>query len=205
MLVASPDTQLNFCLAVCFQASPLDRADRIRASAALCVSPERYLLSSEIKNATDFTSEIYALSWLSLDKSYSLSKLLLRLFKFTVIAQLSAAQQRIGSQVPTDLRRLLPPDYNWWFLARGDYSYTFISMNLLFKPSLNKWLCPWHSLYLVEGETIFLIVTQLCKHVFHWAAVFPTAVLKVQKLSVWWHVPFLLQSSICCPYLIDWF
>lgn len=34
---------------------------------------------------------------------------------------------------------LLPLGYDWWFLVWGDYSYTFISSHLLWKPSLNKW------------------------------------------------------------------
>lgn len=85
---------------------------QLTTSAALFVSPESYLLCVELtkrkKNATDFTSETNALFWLSHDKFYSLSKLLLRLFKFTVIARLSAAQQTIGSQVfCADLRRFL--------------------------------------------------------------------------------------------------
>lgn len=68
------------------------------------------------------TSETNALFWLLHDKSCSPSKLLLPLFKSSIIAQLSAAQRRIG-WVHTDLRNpspsglwLMVPCGRWLFL-----------------------------------------------------------------------------------------
>lgn len=68
------------------------------------------------------TSKTEALFWLSHDKSRSPSKLLLRLFKFSIIAQLSAARQKVG-YVHSDLRNpsssglwLMVPSVRWLFL-----------------------------------------------------------------------------------------
>lgn len=101
------------------------------------------------------TGETNALFWLPRVKSWSPSKWILRLFKLSMIAQLSAAQRSLNWCTQSFLHL----DCDWSFLARGDCFYTFISAHLLLKPSLNKLLGPWHSLYSTERETIFFIVT----------------------------------------------
>ena len=84
------------------------------------------------------------------DKRHSPSEWTFRLFKLSTIVQLWATQF-------ASMYTILPLDYDWWILERGDCFYAFISAHLLSKPSLKKWLGPWHSLYSMERETIFSI------------------------------------------------